>query len=752
MLTKKTKILLLSAMCNVMLAYSQSNTGAINGIIYGEHGPLDLASVTLLKTPYSTLTDSNGHFLLSGVPVGKYQLQIHYVGYENHQQAITISTEVTSTVNATLIPLTSKLTQIIVTGTLKEVSKLQSITPVDAYSAKYFLRNPSNNFHEALANINGIFPDVDNGVSNTTDVQINGLEGNYTMFLIDGVPAMNGLAGIYALNALPVNMVDKVEVVKGASSMLYGSEAIAGVINIKTANPANAPRLAINTYFDSKLTANLDITATIKLKRASSLLAASANVADYKWDIDNNHFTDIPLTNRANFYNKWSFYRKENRLAFVYARYLFEDRFGGEMNMRPVQRGSDSLYGEAITTHQWQAGFQYQFAVPGNLLLMADYSEHRQKAYYGANFFKGIQRTGFAQLTWSKKIDKVNELLMGASYRINYYFDNTGLAADSNTGGRINHIAGIFLEDEIGITTEHKLLVGVRFDYSSLNGPVFIPRLNYKWNSKDEKNIIRIGAGTGYRVPNLMNEGFAALNGSRQIVVVEKLNPEIAINTNANYQRIQKIKGGLLNIDASVFYTYFFNLVNPDYDEDPELIVYSNSRGGAMASGFSIYTDFTFNYPLKIGAGFTFTNVFELEENEEGEKEKETPAHVPPFVANFFLSYNFAVPQLSIDWTGNVVSPMLLTAVPDDFRPGKSPWHTIQNIQLTKKFNNGLQIYLGLKNIFNFIQKDPILRPFDPFNKDVTNNNPFNYRFDTTYGFTTTEGIKGFVGLRYILQ
>ena len=171
-----------------------------------------------------------------------------------------------------------------------------------------------------------------------------------------------------------------------------------------------------------------------------------------------------------------------------------------------------------------------------------------------------------------------------------------------------------------------------------------------------------------------------------------------------------------------------------------------------MASGFNINADFTFNYPLKIGVGFTFTNVFELEENAAGEKEKQTPTHSPPFVANFFLSYTFPATQLSIDYTGNVVSPMLLSTVPEDFRPSKSKWYTIQNIQLTKKFNNGIEIYLGVKNFFNFIQKDPILRPFDPFNQNVTVDNPNNYRFDTTYGFTSTEGIKGFLGLRYTLQ
>jgi outer membrane receptor for ferrienterochelin and colicins len=533
---------------------------------------------------------------------------------------------------------------------------------------------------------------------------------------------------------------------------LYGSDAIAGVINIKTQDPATAPRLSLNAYLDSKLAANIDLTACAKMRKVNALFAFSGAAADYRWDIDGDKFTDVPVVNRVNFYNKWSFVRKENRLAVIYARYLFEDRFGGEINLPSKERGSDSLYGEAITTHQWQAGFQYQFPLVDKLLLLADYSEHRQTAYYGSNYFKGIQRTGFTQLTWSRKIDAKNELLIGVSYRLNYYADNTGLSADTNTGGTaFNHIGGLFMEDEITISQNHKLLLGARFDYSSVNGPVVTPRVNYKWNSTEENNVIRIGLGTGYRVPNLMNEGFGALNGSRQIYVAEKLRPEFTLNGNANYTRVQKLKEGVLNIDASVFCTYFFNRVEPDYYENPELIVYHNNKNGAVASGFSINTDFTFSYPLKIGVGFTFTNVFELEKNEDGVMEKETPPHVPPLVANFFLSYTFPAPQLSIDWTGNVVSPMLLTTVADDYRPSHSPWFTIQNIQLTKKFNKGVEIYLGIKNIFNFIQKEPILRPFDPFNRNTTVNNPNNYRFDTTYGFISTEGIKGFIGFRYTL-
>ncbi len=737
----------------VILSYSQSPAGTVKGIVTAEGAPLESALVALLKTDYSTTTDSLGNFEIKNVPDGKYQLRISYVGHENYQQEVQIAGSKTTEITTSLVPLSARLREIVITGTMKEVTKLSSVTPVDVYSTRYFQRNPAPTLHETLANINGLFPDVDNGVANTTDVQINGLEGNYTMFLIDGVPAMNGLAGIYALNALPIALIDKMEILKGSSSTLYGSEAIAGVINLKTRNPATGPRFVLNAFLDSKLATNIDMTAVARLKKVNALFALSGIANNYRWDIDNDNFIDIPVTNRGSFYNKWSFVRPGNRLAFVYGRYLFEDRFGGQMNMPAKERGSDSLYGEAIRTHQWQAGFQYQFAVKDKLFLMADYSEHRQQAYFGATQVNGLQRTGFTQLTWSRQVDKYNELLIGGSYRLNYYTDNTDLSVDSNTGGsKFNHIGGVFIEDEISINAYHKLLLGARFDYSSLNGPVFTPRFYYKWNSKDENNVIRFGLGTGYRVPNLMNEGFAAMNGSRKIVVEEKLKPEYTINTNLNYTRVQKLKAGILNIDASVFYTYFFNIVNPDYDEDPTVIEYSNSKGGAMASGFSLYGDFTFSYPLKVGVGVTFVDVFELEEGDNGETEKEMAPHVAPFTANFYLSYTFPAPQLSIDWTGNLVSPMPLTTVPDDYRPEKSPWFSIMNIQLTKKFTKGVELYVGVKNLFNFVQKEPILRPFDPFNRNTGVDNPNNYRFDTTYGFTTTEGIKGFIGIRYTLQ
>lgn len=731
--------------------FPQDSTGIITGTIHTGKEKLELASVSLLKTSFSATTDSAGHFEIGGVPYGRYQLKVSYVGYENFQQEVVIKNNNPVHLKIEMVPLAANLKELVISGTLKEVTKLQSITPVDVYTSKYFLRTPSSNLWDALQNVNGVFPDIDNGVSNTTDIQLNGLEGNYTMILLDGVPAMNGLAGIYTLNALPMSIIDKVEIVRGAASSIFGSDAIAGVINIKTKNPATAPSFTANVLLNSMLDAQLDLTGSFRLKKANGLIAFSGEGFDYKWDRNGDGFMDIPLTNRVNFFNKWTFDRTDNRVATIYARYLFEDRYGGQMSTPGHLTGSTDYYSEWIRTHQWQAGFQYQFPVKEKVLLSADYSEHYQEAIYGINYYQGAQRSVYSQITWSKKVDRVNELLLGATYRMKYYNDNTSLSSDSLTGyGKYLHVGGLFLEDELTFSNNHKLLVGARFEYNNFSGPVGTPRIIYKWNSNNEKNVIRIGFGTGYRVPNVLNEGFGALNGSRTIEISEKLKSEYVLNGNGAYTRLQELPAGLLNIDASVFCTYFTNYVEPDYTTDPTKIIYSNNKG-ALGAGFSLNADFTFNYPLKVGVGLTYTHIYEIDEDDKGNKVKTPTLHSPYLTGQFYLSYNFPVPQLSIDWTGTLTSPMLLATVPNDYRPSHSPWFTIQNIQITKKFSKGIEIYAGIKNLFNFIQKDLILRPFDPFNQNVAVNNPYNYRFDTTYGFTSTEGIKGFVGFRYTM-
>ena len=736
----------------VLLSLGQQATGVLRGSALSGKDTLQLAQVVLLKTSYNDTTNRDGYFEMKAIPSGKYQLRISFIGYENFQQEVEIKAGETTKVNAELVPLTSQINAVVVTGNMKEATKLSSVTPVDVYTAKYFQRAPVNNLWDAMSGVNGIFSDVDNGVANTNDIQINGIEGNYTEILIDGVPAMNGLAGIYALNAFPMSIIDKIEIIKGASSSLYGSDAMAGVVNIITKSPENTPVFYANVDLTSYLETTEDISASFRLKNVSSLFAVSGENMNTRWDLNGNGFMGIPLTNRFSFFNKWGFTRKENRVATIYARYLFEDRFGGQMNTPGRLTGSNQYYTQWIRTNQWQAGFKYQLPVPEKILLTADYTEHYQNAYFGTTPYSGRQRSVFAQLTWSKNVDGHNYLVLGACYRMRYYQDNTSLSEDYLTGtGNTSHTTGVFMEDEISISGLHKLILGARFDYNNQSGPVVTPRVNYKWNSKNEKNVVRFGFGTGYRTPDLLNDGFGAITGERIINVPVKLTPEQDMTFNTNYTRVQQLPFGIMSIDISAFYTYFLNYIDPDYSVDG-YIIYTNTKGGLNAPGFSGNADFTFSYPLKVGIGFTYVNVWQTTTTTDGSKQRDPAVHSPNFTGNFYLSYNFPVPQLSLDWTGNLVSPMVLVTETNDYRPSMSQWYTIQNIQVTKKFKQGIELYFGIKNFFNFAQKNPIMRPFDPFNRLVNINNPNGYVFDTEYGFMSNEGIKGFVGFRYTIH
>ncbi|WP_442795211.1 TonB-dependent receptor plug domain-containing protein [Pelobium manganitolerans] len=158
-----------------------------------------------------------------------------------------------------------ELQEVVVTGTLKEIRKSESPVPVTIISSKMFQRNPISNVLDALYLVNGINPQVNCNMCNTSDIGINGMPGPYSMVLIDGMPIVSSLSTVYGLNGIPNSIIDRVEIVKGPASSLYGSEAMGGVINIITKKADKASRFFLdyngstwgeftgNTGFSAKL-------------------------------------------------------------------------------------------------------------------------------------------------------------------------------------------------------------------------------------------------------------------------------------------------------------------------------------------------------------------------------------------------------------------------------------------------------------------------------------------------------------------
>lgn len=658
-------------------------------------------------------------------------------------------------VRDTIVNKSVELEDVVISGTLKPVKRLESPVPVEIYSPAFLKKNPTSNVFEALQSVNGVRPQLNCNICNTGDIHINGLEGPYTMVTIDGMPIVSALSTVYGLSGIPNSLIDRIEVVKGPASSLYGSEAVGGLINIITKKPMNAPLFSADIFSTSWFENNIDLGFKSKIGEKISTLVG-INYFKFNQLIDNNkdNFTDVTLQDRISIFNKWNFLRPNNKEFTIAGRLFYEDRWGGEMQWNKSYRGGSDVYGESIYTKRVELISKYQLPTTENMYLSFSVTAHDQNSVYGNTIYLANQKIGFGQYTLDKKLDNHN-LLLGAAVRYQFYNDNTIATINAEK----TKIYSGFLQDEIKLAQKHHLLLGTRYDYNNNHGAIFTPRIAYKWNPT-ERDVFRINAGTGFRIVNLFTEEHAALTGSRDVLITEDLKPETSYNINLNYlKKIRFENGSYLGFETSAWYTYFNNQIIPDYDTNPNQIIYSNLNGYAETLGISGNIDWITPYGLKTIFGFTI-----MESKNIQNEIISQPILTEKYSLNWTITYDIPKLYLSIDYTGNLYGPMRLPLLSDlDPRPEYSPIWSIQNIQFTYKKLRNFELYGGIKNLLNWTPKKgtPFLmaRSNDPFDSSVeygqngnvlvTPSNPYGLTFDPGYVYAPNQGIRGFFGIRY---
>ncbi|MDA9761007.1 TonB-dependent receptor [Flavobacteriaceae bacterium] len=729
---------------------------SISGRVRSENGPLAFANIVVKNSNNGVIANEQGKYNIPNLKAGVYTLEASYIGYKSstlNVQIISKSIEIDFD-----LELSAVLDEVVITSTLKPVKRSESPIPVEVFTAAFLKKNPTANIFEALQTVNGVRPQLNCSVCNTGNIRINGLQGPSSLVLIDGMPIVSGLSTVYGLSGIPSALIDQVEIIKGPASSLYGSEAVGGLINIITKHPENTPLL----FFDSFLTDwneyNLDVGLKALLGDKISVLFG-VNYFNYNNPIDNNNdnFTDLALQDRISVFQKWSFSRPKNRLFSLAGRYFYEDRWGGEMQWKSKNRGGTEVYGESIYTSRFELIGNYQLPLQEKLFFQFSYSDHDQNSVYGDRYYLAKQRIGFGQLLWDFSEPK-SDWLIGLSARYNYYNDNTTV---TNASDEVV-VPSLFVQNEISLTKKHKLLLGGRYDYDNRHGSIFTPRLAFRYKPTDD-DIFRVNAGTGFRTVNLFTEEHAALSGSRDLVIQNKLKPEQSFNINANYlKKIYTKKGQILSLDWSTWYTYFTNAIRPDYDTNPNLVIYDNLEGSATSFGLSFSLDAVISPHFKGLIGGTIQDV---SQKENGIRRQQILTE--KFSGTWALTYTNLKNNFTIDYTGNIYGPMRLAVLgPLDPRQKNAPIWSIQNILFTfKKFKN-IELYTGLKNILNWTPNkgNPfiIARADDPFddnvsfdnngNAIVTANNPYGLTFDPTYIYAPNQGRRLFFGLRYNLN
>ena len=745
---------LLLIFCFLLITISTFSQGSLSGIVTSQGQPVPFVQIAIPALSVGTVSDSLGQYIIPDVPAGVHKVTTFISDYKAVNQTVTVTTGPT-TLDFNLTENAHFIDEVVVTGTMKEISRMDSPIPVEIITPKFFQKNPTPSLFEAVGLVNGVKPQLNCNVCNTGDIHINGMEGPYTMILIDGMPIVSSLSTVYGLSGIPNSIVERIEIVKGPASSLYGSEAMGGIINVITKNPSRAPLLSIDLMGTSwqEYTANVALKSSVG--KATNLLGI--NYFNYSKPLDKNQdgFTDVTLQNRLSAFNKWSFSRPHDRIASLAGRFVYEDRWGGQMDWDRQWRGSDSIYGESIYTQRYEVIGMYQLPFRERIISQFSYNFHDQNSYYGTTPYMASQQVAFGQVYWDKQLTPSHNFLLGAALRYNYYDDNTpatSVADGSTNQPAITTLPGVFAQDEWSFHPKQKLLVGYRYDYNRHHGSIHSPRVAYKW-SPDKNNTLRASFGTGFRVVKLFTEDHAALTGARDVIIAEELLPERSYNGNLNF--VHRLIGNsfFINFDVTGFYSYFTNKIVGDFATDPNKIIYDNLNGHAISQGASLNMDVNFTFPVKILAGVTYMDVYQMEQDATGNTAKNIQLYAPKWSGNFVVSYT-PIHSLTFDLTGNWNGPMRLPVLPNDYRPKYSPWFCIANLQVTKQFRKGIEIYGGVKNLFNFIPADPIMRANDPFDKHIDDpvSNPSGYTFDPSYNYASLQGIRGFLGFRYQLS
>ena len=728
----------------------------VNGTVFSEGQPLAFSNVYLENSTTGTITNENGIFKLTNLKPGSYTLVASFTGYGTSRKKVQITNK-NLQIKFNLIEDNS-LQEVTITGTLKAVSRLESPVPVEVYSTTFLKKNPTPSVFEALNNVNGVRPQLNCNVCNTGDIHINGLEGPYTLVMIDGMPIVSGLSSVYGLSGIPNSLIEQIEIVKGPASSLYGSEALGGLINIITKLPENAPLFFAESFGTSWGEINFDLGVKANVGKNATVLVG-ANYFKYDQLIDNNNdnFTDLTNQDRISLFQKWNFKQRNKRNFSIAGRYFYEDRWGGELQWNKSFRGGDEVYGESIYTSRFEIFGNYQLPLSEKIDFQFSYSDHDQNSVYGNTPYLAQQRIGFGQFIWDKKI-KSHDLLLGAAIRYNYYNDNTTatILADETA------IPSLFVQDEIGFNNKQSLLLGMRYDYNSRHGNIVTPRIAYRFKPTDD-DIIRLNAGTGFRVVNLFTEEHAALTGAREVIIKDELNPEESYNITLNYLKKLYLKNGMyFTIDTSAWYTYFTNAIIPDYDTNPNQIIYDNLDGFSRSSGLSFNIDAVFGSGIRASIGAIYQDV---SKTENGIKTPQILTEKYSGVWSF--SYKHYGTNLIFDYTGSLYGPMRLPLLGElDPRSEYSPVWSIQNIQITYDGLDRFEMYGGIKNLLDWTPNkgNPfiIARSDDPFDQNVvfdtdgnaisTLDNPYALTFDPSYVYGPNQGIRLFFGIRYALN
>jgi outer membrane receptor for ferrienterochelin and colicins len=532
-------------------AFSQENTDAVivgHVVSRGEHLPF--VNIYLENTNYGTTTDVTGHYMMVDLPEGEYVLVAKMLVYKTEKRPVTLKAGETIEVKFELEEDVQRVGEVVVTGTKTFKRQTESAVIVNVLDSKTIKNVAAQTVSETLNFQPGLRMEVDCQTCNYTQLRMNGLGGAYSQILVNSRAVFSPLTGLYGLEQMPAEMVERIEVVRGGASALYGSSAIGGTVNIITKMPErNSYEITSNNSVIGGESADYNLNGTLTAlsqKRNAGVALYTSHRQRDLYDHNSDNFSEMPSLNNNSFGLNSFFRLDEKQLLQINFSSVHEYRYGGEMVDGPAylaqqseERTHDVLMGgadyemtseDSRTSVVFYAAGQYTKRKHFTGIIPDDPAEWPA---YNSNPPYGNSRNYTAQLgaqlnhTVLNFIEGNNTFTFGAEYVVDDVFDKIeayNYLIDQNSGN-----LGAFLQSDWEITPKTTLLAGIRADkHNFVDNLIVSPRISLLFKP-DLNTQLRASWSTGFRAPQAfdadMHIAFAG-GGIQTISLADGLNEE----------------------------------------------------------------------------------------------------------------------------------------------------------------------------------------------------------------------------------
>ena len=565
-------------------------------------------SVKIKGTSNSSISDSAGFVQLTNIADGRQIIEVTGIGYTEKEIKITFPQN--ETVNILLDASPEDLEEIKVVSSTRSSRNIKDIpTRIEGIPAadldEKSVMQPGN-IKMLVSEIAGVQTQQTSQVSGGSSIRIQGLEGKYTQLLQDGFPLYSGFAsGLSVLQIPPLNL-KRVEVIKGATSTLYGGGAIAGLINLITKVPTAEREISFLANVNQTNALDLSAFYGEKYKKTGLTFFASSN-AQKAYDANKDGFSDIPKYTRYSFSPKFYYYPTDKTTLSIGVNAGFEKRIGGDMLAINNKADAVHTFYESNNSNRLstQASFEKKLSNNNILTVKNSIAFFNRKIERKTYNFDGRQTATFSEINLLIPHQK-SEWNVGANY-VSDNFKQTNI-----TTAKLNYnntAAGLFAQNNLKVSEKFIAESGLRLDVTNRNQVFVLPRLSLLYKITD-KLTSRIGGGLGYKMPNIFSED-AEEKAFQNIIPLNfetiKAEKSYGLNGDLNYKTVI-----FEDINFSINQLFFYTVIKDPLVLQPVTatndFAFKNAQGNINSKGFETALKFKMK-DISLYVGYTFTDV-----------------------------------------------------------------------------------------------------------------------------------------------